>query len=222
MESLATGRTFRMESALSLPCVRGGGRESSPANMRHWSKLFIPTLREAPTDAEVASHKFLLRAGYIRQLGAGIYNYLFLGQRSLNKITGIVREEMDKIGQEFLPAGHSAQGTVGGERPLDGHGRQHVSPEGPQGRGAVPGHDPRRDHDHHRPQRAAQLQAAAADLVPDPDQVPRRAAPQGRTAAGAPVHHEGQLFVRHRRGGARCQLRQARRGLSDHLHALRA
>jgi prolyl-tRNA synthetase len=73
--------------------------------MHRWSKLFIPTLREAPTDAEVASHKFLLRAGYIRQLGAGIYNYLPLGQRSLNKIIGIVREEMDKIGQEFyLPA----------------------------------------------------------------------------------------------------------------------
>jgi prolyl-tRNA synthetase len=73
--------------------------------MHRWSKLFIPTLREAPADAEVASHKFLLRAGYIRQLGAGIYNYLFLGQRALNKIIGIVREEMDKIGQEFyLPA----------------------------------------------------------------------------------------------------------------------
>ncbi len=73
--------------------------------MHRWSKLFIPTLREAPADAEVASHKFLLRAGYIRQLGAGIYNYLFLGQRSLNKIIGIVRDEMDKIGQEFyLPA----------------------------------------------------------------------------------------------------------------------
>ncbi|MGA8090302.1 MAG: proline--tRNA ligase [Terracidiphilus sp.] len=73
--------------------------------MHRWSKLFVPTLREAPTDAEVASHKFLLRAGYIRQLGAGLYNYLFLGQRSLNKVIGIVREEMDKIGQEFfLPA----------------------------------------------------------------------------------------------------------------------
>src|SRR6202034_4214165 len=75
--------------------------------MHRWSKLFVPPLREAPADAEVASHKFLLRAGYIRQLGAGIYNYLFLGQRSLNKITGIVREEMDTIGQEFyLPAIH--------------------------------------------------------------------------------------------------------------------
>jgi prolyl-tRNA synthetase len=70
--------------------------------MYRWSKLFIPTLREAPADAEVASHKFLLRAGYIRQVSAGIYSYLFLGQRSINKIQAIVREEMDRIGQEFL------------------------------------------------------------------------------------------------------------------------
>src|SRR5881394_463653 len=73
--------------------------------MHRWSELFIPTLREAPADAEVASHKFLVRAGYIRQLAAGIYSYLFLGQRSFNKIAAIVREEMDKVGQEFyLPA----------------------------------------------------------------------------------------------------------------------
>ncbi len=78
--------------------------------MHRWSKLFVPTLREAPADAEVASHKFLVRSGYIRQLGAGIYSYLFLGQRSINKIIGIVREEMDKIGQEFLlPAIHPAE-----------------------------------------------------------------------------------------------------------------
>ncbi|QNI38325.1 proline--tRNA ligase [Edaphobacter albus] len=70
--------------------------------MHRWSQLFIPTLREAPADAEVASHKLLLRAGYIRQLGAGIYSYLLLGNRSINKIVAIVREEMDKIGQEFL------------------------------------------------------------------------------------------------------------------------
>jgi len=75
--------------------------------MHRWSQLFIPTLREAPADAEVASHKFLVRAGYVRQLSAGIYSYLFLGQRSFNKIIAIVREEMDRIGQEFyLPALH--------------------------------------------------------------------------------------------------------------------
>ena len=75
--------------------------------MHRWSKLFIPTLREAPADAEVASHKFLVRAGYIRQLAAGIYSFLFLGNRSFNKIVAIVRQEMDRIGQEFyLPALH--------------------------------------------------------------------------------------------------------------------
>jgi prolyl-tRNA synthetase len=78
--------------------------------MHRWSESFIPTLREAPADAEVASHKFLVRAGYIRQLAAGIYSYLFLGNRSFNKIMGIVREEMDRIGQEFyLPALHTRE-----------------------------------------------------------------------------------------------------------------
>ena len=70
--------------------------------MQRWSKLFIPTLREAPADAQVASHKLLLRSGYVRQLGAGIYSYLYLGTRAINKIVAIVRHEMDAIGQEFL------------------------------------------------------------------------------------------------------------------------
>src|SRR5689334_16656995 len=76
-----------------------------------WSKLFIPTLRENPAEAEVASHQLLLRGGYIRQLGAGIYSYLFLAQRSLLKITQIVREEMDAIGAQemLLPALHPAE-----------------------------------------------------------------------------------------------------------------
>src|ERR1700719_578981 len=75
--------------------------------MHRWSQLFIPTLREAPADAEVASHKFLVRSGYIRQLGAGIYSYLFMGQRSILKIIDVIREEMNTIGQEFLlPAIH--------------------------------------------------------------------------------------------------------------------
>jgi prolyl-tRNA synthetase len=85
--------------------IAADGKACTSYSMHRWSKLFVPTLREAPSDAEVASHKFLLRAGYIRQLGAGLYNYLFLGQRTLNKITAIVREEMDKIGQEFYLPG---------------------------------------------------------------------------------------------------------------------
>jgi len=76
-----------------------------------WSKIYTPTLRDDPAEAEVPSHRLLLRAGYIRQLSAGIYSYLFLAQRSMLKITSIVREEMDAIGaQEFyLPALNPAE-----------------------------------------------------------------------------------------------------------------
>jgi len=75
------------------------------------SQLFVPTLKEAPADAQVPSHKLLVRAGFIRQLGAGIYDYLPLAKRSLSKIEAIVREEMDAVGgQEFyLPALHPAE-----------------------------------------------------------------------------------------------------------------
>jgi prolyl-tRNA synthetase len=76
-----------------------------------WSHLFIPTLRETPAEAEAISHQLLLRAGYIRPLAAGIYNYLYLAQRAILKITAIVREEMDAIGAQefFLPALNPAE-----------------------------------------------------------------------------------------------------------------
>jgi len=75
-----------------------------------WSQLFIPTLRETPAEAEVVSHQLLLRAGYVRQLAAGLYSYLFLARRSLLKIERIIREEMDGIGAQelFLPELHPA------------------------------------------------------------------------------------------------------------------
>jgi prolyl-tRNA synthetase len=76
-----------------------------------FSQLFIPTLKEAPADAQVASHRLLVRAGFIRQLGAGIYDYLPLAKRTLTKVEAIVREEMARIGgQEFyLPALNPAE-----------------------------------------------------------------------------------------------------------------
>jgi prolyl-tRNA synthetase len=68
-----------------------------------WSQLFIPTLREEPANVEAASHKLLVRAGFIRQLTAGVYSLLPLAQRVRLKIVNIIREEMDAIGgQEFL------------------------------------------------------------------------------------------------------------------------
>ncbi len=66
------------------------------------SNLLVPTLREVPSDAEITSHKLMLRAGYIRKLAAGIYSYLPLGLRTLKKIENIVREEMDNAGAQEL------------------------------------------------------------------------------------------------------------------------
>ena len=75
-----------------------------------WSAAFIPTLRDAPADAEAASHKLLVRGGFIRQLHAGHYSLLPLGLRVHEKVAQVVREEIDAIGgQEFLlPAMHPA------------------------------------------------------------------------------------------------------------------
>ncbi len=72
----------------------------------YYSKLFIPTLKDSPSDAEVVSHKLMVRAGMIRQLAAGIYSILPLGLRVLKKVEQIIREEMDGIGGQevFLPS----------------------------------------------------------------------------------------------------------------------
>ena len=71
-----------------------------------WSQTFIPTLKENPSDAEVESHKLMIRSGMIRKLSAGVYSYLPLGTRILNKVINIIRDEMDKSGaiELFLPA----------------------------------------------------------------------------------------------------------------------
>jgi prolyl-tRNA synthetase len=76
-----------------------------------WSRSLIPTLREDPADAEAISHKLMMRAGLVRQLAAGIYVYLPLGQRVLDKVNAILREEMNGIGgQEItMPVLHPAE-----------------------------------------------------------------------------------------------------------------
>ena len=62
------------------------------------SQFFVSTLKEAPADAEVTSHKLMLRAGLIKRLGAGIYSYMPMGLRVIRKVEAIVREEMDRAG----------------------------------------------------------------------------------------------------------------------------
>ena len=69
------------------------------------SKLLAPTLREDPKEAEVVSHKLMLRAGYIKKLAAGVYEFLPLGVRTLHKVQNIIRQEMNRAGAQevFLP-----------------------------------------------------------------------------------------------------------------------
>jgi prolyl-tRNA synthetase len=76
-----------------------------------YSQYFIPTVKETPSDAEVISHKLMLRAGMIRKLAAGIYNYLPLGLRSIRKVEQIVREEMNRAGaiELLMPAVQPAE-----------------------------------------------------------------------------------------------------------------
>ena len=76
-----------------------------------FSKMFIPTMREVPSEAETVSHKLMLRAGYVRQLAAGLYIFLPLGWRVLNKINNILKEEMEAIGSQeiSMPILHPAE-----------------------------------------------------------------------------------------------------------------
>ena len=76
-----------------------------------WTETLIPTLRESPKEAEAGSHKWLLRGGFIRQLASGVYSYLPLGQRVLQKVSQIIREEMSRAGaaEVLLPALHPAE-----------------------------------------------------------------------------------------------------------------
>ena len=84
----------------------------------HFSKLFIPTLKESPADAEVISHKLMVRAGMIRQLASGVYSILPLGLRVLRKVEQIIREEMNQIGGQevFLPSIQPAELWVESKR----------------------------------------------------------------------------------------------------------
>jgi prolyl-tRNA synthetase len=84
---------------------------SLPDFMKLWSEYFIPTLKESPSDAEIASHKLLVRAGLVRKLGGGLYTYLPLGLRVMQKLTQICREEMERANgiELWMPHVHPAE-----------------------------------------------------------------------------------------------------------------
>ncbi len=86
--------------------------------MKYWSQFFIPTLKESPSDAEIASHKLLVRAGLVRKLGGGLYTYMPLGLRVMQKLSQICREELDSAGgiELWMPHLHPAENWEQGPR----------------------------------------------------------------------------------------------------------
>src|SRR5882724_10153620 len=105
-------------SDLQINLRRRGPPASLPDFMKLWSQYFIPTLKESPADAEIASHKLLVRAGLVRKLSGGLYTYLPLGLRVMQKISQICREELDAAGgiEVWMPHVHPAEVWENGPR----------------------------------------------------------------------------------------------------------
>ena len=168
--------------------------------MARLSTYFLPTLRDDPADAEAASHRLMVRAGLVRQLGAGLWTWLPAGYRVVSTVEAIIREEINAIGgQEMLmPVLQPAElwrrtGRYEIDelfKLTDRKESEHVLAMTARG-GA---HLPRRP-------RGPLLPRAADDPLPRTDQGARRAAAAGGRAADSRVHDEGLLLLRPRRRG---------------------
>ena len=182
------------------------------------SRYFLPILRETPKEAEIVSHRLMLRAGMIRQEAAGIYAWLPLGLRVLNKVNAIVREEQNRSGAvELADADDPVRRPVAGIGPLRRLWQGDAAHPGPaRARHAVRA-DQRGDDHRDLPRLCALLQGSAAEPLPHPVEVPRRGAPALRRHALARVPDEGRLFLRSRPGRRAPFLQQDVRGLSAHL-----
>ena len=155
------------------------------------SQLFLPTLRDDPADAEAVSHKLLVRGGFVRQVSAGLWTLMPLGWRVHRKVEQIVREEMDAIGgQEMLMP------VLTPAELWETTGRIKIARDLPRRRYALHPADDARGDGHVPRARDPVVQAAAAALVPLPDEGPQRAASTRRPLARARVRHEGRVFVR--------------------------
>ena len=188
--------------------------------MRKASELFIPTLREDPGDADAASHRLLVRGGFIRQVSAGLWSFLPLGWRVHEKAVQIVREEIDAIGGQemFMPVMAPAELWQASGRYVipelwkteDRMGRPFVLAMTHEE--TITFHAREISSYRQLPQILYHFQTKVRD-EPRP-----RAGPHPR----ARVHHEGLVLVRPRRGRARGELPQARGRLPPDLPALRA
>ena len=184
--------------------------------MTRLSNYFLPTEKEAPADAEALSHKLMVRAGLVRQLGSRPVD-LAAGrlararERRADRARGAGRDR--RAGD--ADAGHQPGRAVAAQRPL--RHRRAVQAQGPPQRRPRARDDARGGRDHARRARRALLPRPAVQPLPLPDQGPRRAAPARRRPQHPRVHHEGRLHLRPRPRGPRRPLRALPRGLRPHL-----
>jgi len=139
------------------------------------SKFYVSTLKEAPAEADIASQQLMLRAGLIRKLGSGLYTWMPLGLLTLRKVEAIIREEMNRAGalELVMPVIQPAelwQETGRWEK----MGPNMLRPQGPARARLHRGTDARGGDHRHRAPRDQELPATAGQLLPGPDQVPRR------------------------------------------------
>ncbi len=168
------------------------------------SRAFLPTLKETPAEAQIASHRLMLRAGLVRQTSAGIYAWLPAGLRVLKRVEQIVREEQDRAGaQEILmPTIQPAELWRDSGR-YDDYGKEMLRI---------------RDRQHLQDLRQV-LPRPAAQPVSHPVEVPRRGAPALRRDARARIPDEGRLFLRRDARGCAPFLPPDVPGLPAHLPA---
>ena len=177
------------------PPVRSG---AVPPVLR-MSTLFVRTLREDPADAEVASHRLLVRAGYIRRAAPGGFTFLPLGWIVLRNVERIVREEMIAAGfQEVHFPALLPREPYEITGPVDRVRRRRLPRQGPPRRRLHARPDARGDVHPPRQGPVQQLQGPAAEHLPDPDEVPRRAPTARRPAARPRVRDEGLVQLRPR------------------------
>ena len=170
------------------------------SNAVRLSQYFLPTLKETPQEAQIVSHRYMLRAGMVRQASAGIYSWLPLGFRVLKKIEQIVREEQNRSGAKelLMPTIQSADLWRQSGR-YDDYGKEMLRIQDRHDRDMLYG--PTNE------ELITEIFAAsvrsyrfAAKPLPHPMEIPRRGSTAVWRDVGAGILHEGCLFLRSRRG----------------------
>ena len=161
------------------------------------SRYFLPILRETPKEAEIVSHRLMLRAGMIRQEAAGIYAFLPLGLRVLDKVCRIVREEQNRAGaiELLMPTIQSAELWRESGR-YEAYGKEMLRIKDRHEREMLYGPDQRGNDHRDFPQLCAVLQGLAAESLSHPVEIPGRGAAALWRDARARIPDEGRLFVR--------------------------